>query len=60
MLSGAALDVPGFAEALEADLGVPVTRETVGRGRQRARGRGRFSPQRLAIATGLAIEEAPR
>jgi type IV pilus assembly protein PilM len=60
VLSGAALDVPGFADALEAELGVPVTRETVavtGGALESADG---FSPQRLAIATGLAIEEAVR
>ena len=30
MLSGAALDIPGFAEALQAQLGVEVRSETVG------------------------------
>ena len=30
VLSGAALDIPGFAEALQAALGVEVARETVG------------------------------
>jgi type IV pilus assembly protein PilM len=59
VLSGAALDVPGFADSLQAELGVPVTRETVGL----TDGAGvddYVSPQRLAVATGLAIEEAPR
>ena len=59
VLSGAALDVPGFAEALQAELGVPVTRETVGVA-DSALGGVRVSPQRLAIAAGLAVEEARR
>jgi type IV pilus assembly protein PilM len=60
VLSGAALDVPGFAEALEAELGVPLTRETVATGGGALDGANGVSPQRLAIATGLAIEEAVR
>lgn len=60
VLSGAALDVPGFADSLEAELGVAVTRETVGMADGALDGAGDVSPQRLAIATGLAIEEAPR
>jgi type IV pilus assembly protein PilM len=58
VLSGAALDVPGFADALQAELGVAVARETVGV----AHGLTGtpISPQRLAIAAGLAVEEAPR
>jgi type IV pilus assembly protein PilM len=60
VLSGAALDVPGFADALEAELGVPVTRETVAMIGGALEGADGFSPQRLAIATGLAIEEAVR
>ncbi len=59
VLSGAALDVPGFTDALQAELGVPVTRETVGVA-DGALGGALVSPQRLAIAAGLAIEEAPR
>jgi len=60
VLSGAALDVPGFAEALEAELGVPLTRETVAMNGGALDGANGVSPQRLAIATGLAIEEAVR
>jgi type IV pilus assembly protein PilM len=60
VLSGAALDLPGFAEALEAELGVPLTRETVAMGGGALDGANGVSPQRLAIATGLAIEEAVR
>ncbi len=59
VLSGAALDVPGFTDALQAELGVPVTRETVGVADGALNG-ALVSPQRLAIAAGLAVEEAPR
>jgi type IV pilus assembly protein PilM len=62
VLSGAALDVPGFADSLQAELGVPVTRETVSMtdGALGGADGHRVSPQRLAVATGLAIQEAPR
>jgi type IV pilus assembly protein PilM len=56
VLSGAALDIPGFADALEGELGIPLTRETV---RVADDGDG-ISPQRLAIAAGLAVEEGAR
>jgi type IV pilus assembly protein PilM len=58
VLSGASLDVPGFADALQGELGVPLARETVAT----ANGAGDtgVSPQRMAIATGLAVEEAPK
>jgi type IV pilus assembly protein PilM len=59
VLSGAALDVPGFADALQAELGVSVTRETVGVADGALAGAA-LSPQRLAIAAGLAVEETPR
>ena len=59
VLSGAALDVPGFADALEAELGVPVTRESVGLADGALDGAS-VSPQRLVIAAGLAVEEARR
>jgi type IV pilus assembly protein PilM len=59
VLSGAALDVPGFADALQAELGVSVTRETVGVADGALDGVP-VSPQRLAIAAGLAVEEAHR
>jgi len=59
VLSGAALDVPGFADALQAELGVSVTRETIGVTDGALAGTT-LSPQRLAIAAGLAVEEAPR
>jgi type IV pilus assembly protein PilM len=57
VLSGPALEMSGFAEALEADLGLTVRRQSV---------RGvddsvfaSVSADRLAIATGLATEEVP-
>jgi type IV pilus assembly protein PilM len=58
VLSGAALDVPGFADSLEAELGVAVTHETVDMADGALDGAGDVSPQRLAVAAGLAIEEA--
>jgi type IV pilus assembly protein PilM len=58
VLSGAALELPGFADTLEADLGLAVERQDV----HVAAGAstGSISAHRLAIATGLAAEEAPR
>jgi type IV pilus assembly protein PilM len=59
VLSGAALDVAGFAEALQSDLAISVVGETVG-----LAGDGLqdvpVSPRRLAIAAGLAVQEGPR
>ena len=58
VLSGPALEMAGFAEALEADLGLAVRRQSVG-----GYGSDAFasvSADRLAIAAGLATEEAPR
>ncbi len=60
VLSGAALDVPGFSDVLEAELRVPLTRETVGVTDGAIAGGASVSPQRLAIAAGLSVEEAPR
>ncbi len=57
VLSGAALDVPGFSDALEAELGVPLANATVS---MASDGLDGVSAQRLAIAAGLAVEEAPR
>ncbi|HXB63970.1 MAG TPA: pilus assembly protein PilM [Solirubrobacteraceae bacterium] len=61
VLSGPALEMPGFCEALEADLGLAVQREAV-RFAEHAdpHATHAISPHRLAIATGLATEEAPR
>jgi len=57
VLSGAALDLPGFAEALQEQLGVEVERESVHLDGQDL---GGISAHRLAIAAGLAVEEAPQ
>jgi type IV pilus assembly protein PilM len=57
VLSGSALDLPGFAEALQEQLGVRVERESVHLDEQDL---GGVSAHRLAIAAGLAVEEAPR
>jgi type IV pilus assembly protein PilM len=58
VMSGSAQDIPGFAEALQASLGVEVRCEEVGLPEQGlADG---LSAHRLAIATGLAAAEAPQ
>jgi Tfp pilus assembly PilM family ATPase len=55
VLSGAALDLPGFAEALEAHLGLEVRTETV---RRTGNVSGdSVSMHRLAVAAGLATGE---
>jgi type IV pilus assembly protein PilM len=59
VLSGPALEMRGFSEALEADLGMAVRREAV-RFASDASPAQSVSAHRLAIATGLATEEAPR
>jgi type IV pilus assembly protein PilM len=58
VLSGAALQIAGFADALQAELTVPVVIRTVALGD--AGSVGSVSPERLAVAAGLAVEEAPR
>ncbi|HUA74197.1 MAG TPA: pilus assembly protein PilM [Solirubrobacteraceae bacterium] len=57
-LSGAVLDIPGFAETLQATLGMEVRQEAVGL--VDASLQGRVSTHRLAVAAGLATTEAPR
>jgi type IV pilus assembly protein PilM len=57
VLSGSALDLPGFAEALQEQLGVQVERESVQLDEQDL---GGVSAHRLAIAAGLAVEEVPQ
>jgi type IV pilus assembly protein PilM len=57
-LSGAALDLPGFADALQSSLGVEVRSEAVGLADSSLE--GKVSTHRLAIATGLAAVEAPQ
>jgi type IV pilus assembly protein PilM len=55
LLSGSALDLPGFAEALEAHLGLEVRSETVGTTDESSA--NTVSMHRLAIAAGLATTE---
>ncbi len=58
VLSGSVQDIPGFAQALQASLGVEVRcRELALRD---ARPAADVSPHRLAVATGLAASEAPQ
>jgi type IV pilus assembly protein PilM len=58
VLSGAALDLPGFAEALQASLGFEVRSDAVGVADSGSA--GEVSTSRLSVAAGLACEEAPR
>jgi type IV pilus assembly protein PilM len=61
VLSGPALEIRGFCEALEADLGLEVRRESVHFADAAApQEANQISPNQLAIATGLATDEAPR
>jgi type IV pilus assembly protein PilM len=61
VLSGPALELSGFPEALEADLGIAVRREAVHFATGGASDPAHpISAHRLAIATGLATEEASR
>ncbi len=57
VLSGAAQDIPGFAEALHSALGVEVRSAEVHLTDGFAE---TVSPHRLAVATGLAAMEAPQ
>jgi type IV pilus assembly protein PilM len=57
-LSGAALDLPGFAGALQTSLGMEVREQEVGL--VDAKLEGTVSTHRLSIAAGLATTEAPR
>jgi type IV pilus assembly protein PilM len=58
VLSGPALQISGFARALQSELRVPLIPQTVGVLDERAA--GSVSPEQLAVATGLAVEDAPR
>jgi type IV pilus assembly protein PilM len=58
VLSGPALQISGFARALQDELRVPLTPQTVGLLEEGSA--GSVSAERLAVATGLAVEEAPR
>jgi type IV pilus assembly protein PilM len=55
VLSGSAQDIPGFASALQASLGVEVQSAQVGLVDGQLS--GAVSPRRLAVATGLAALE---
>jgi hypothetical protein len=58
VISGAALEIDGFAKALEAELGFQLVRRSVEvDGGHQLRG---VSAERLAIAAGLAVEEVSR
>jgi type IV pilus assembly protein PilM len=57
-LSGAALDLPGFAGALQTSLGMEVREQGVGLVDTKLE--GKVSTHRLSIAAGLATTEAPR
>jgi type IV pilus assembly protein PilM len=58
VLSGSAQDIPGFAEALQASLGVEVRSSQVGLVDEHLA--DKVAPHRLAVATGLAVTEAPQ
>ena len=58
VLSGSALDVRGFAEALQLSLGLDVHSESVGLAD--AGLAGKVSTHRLSVAAGLAALEAPQ
>lgn len=57
-LSGAALDLPGFAEALQSTLGIEVRSEAVGLVDTNLE--GNVSTHRLSVAAGLATVEVPQ
>ncbi len=58
VLSGAAQDIPGFAEALQASLAVEVRSAAIGLVDHGLA--GAISTHRLAVAAGLSTTEAPR
>jgi type IV pilus assembly protein PilM len=58
VLSGAALDLPGFATALQGQLGIEVHSESVST--TDAGLTDGLSAHRLAVAAGLAVTEAPQ
>ncbi|HEX4837742.1 MAG TPA: type IV pilus assembly protein PilM [Solirubrobacteraceae bacterium] len=58
VLSGPALQISGFASALQNELRVPVVPQTVGLLEEDSA--GLVSAERLAVAAGLTVEEAPR
>jgi type IV pilus assembly protein PilM len=58
VLSGAAQDMPGFAQILQTSLGVEVRSARVGLVDKSLA--GEVSTHRLAVAAGLAVAESPR
>jgi type IV pilus assembly protein PilM len=58
VLSGGALDLPGFAEALQSALGFEVRSDAVGLADPALQ--DTISTNRLSVAAGLACVEAPR
>ncbi|MGC2373292.1 MAG: type IV pilus assembly protein PilM [Solirubrobacteraceae bacterium] len=58
VLSGPALQISGFATALQRELRVPVVPQTVGLLEEGSA--GSVPAELLAISAGLAVEEAPR
>jgi type IV pilus assembly protein PilM len=58
VLSGSAQDIPGFAQALQSSLGLQVRGETIGLCDEHVA--DHVSAHRLAVATGLAVSEAPQ
>lgn len=56
VLSGPALAISGFAQMLSTELGMEVRTQTVG---FTGEATGHVAPEHLAIAAGLAVEEAP-
>ena len=57
-LSGSALDIPGFAAALQVSLGVEVHAETIGLVNSSMA--QEVAVNRLAVAAGLAAIEVPK
>jgi type IV pilus assembly protein PilM len=57
VLTGPAVAIPGFCDALSSVTGLPVSAGVVDEAR--AGGHNGIDPNRLAIAAGLAIEQAP-
>jgi type IV pilus assembly protein PilM len=58
VLTGAALDLPGFDVSLGRDLGLPITRGEVALATPTAAGHVPMS--RLAVAAGLSVAEGPK
>jgi type IV pilus assembly protein PilM len=58
VMSGPALQIKGFSQALQSELRVPLMTQTVGLLEEDSA--GMVSPERLAVAAGLAVEEALR